>query len=284
MVVSRPSTGSGSVGADVREHERPGAVRVLRHARREARLPEQRGLLIAGDAAHRHAQPGGALGNGHPEPAARRQHLGQARAAARRTARTARPTRRRRRCRRASCGSRSTGRSRARRRRAAGEVPEQPRVDGAEHEVVVGRRRRPRAAATRASTPRSTGRARARWRGGSSARGPRRAARRSVRPCAGPARRWRGARGAPVRRSQTTTVSRWFVMPIAATVSPAICISRDDFAERLGRDPPDVVGVVLDPARAGEVLRELAVRARRAARRRRRRRTRARRWCPRRSR
>ena len=49
--------------------------------------------------------------------------------------------RRRRRCRRASCGSRSTARWRAR----AGEVPQDPRVDGAERERRRRRRRRPRA-------------------------------------------------------------------------------------------------------------------------------------------
>ncbi len=35
-------------------------------------------------------------------------------------------------------------------------------------------------------------------------------------PCAGPATRSRCARGCPVARSQSTTVSRWLVMPIAA--------------------------------------------------------------------
>ena len=43
---------------DVGEHERTGAVRVLRHAGLDARLPEQRGLLVAGDAADRHREPG----------------------------------------------------------------------------------------------------------------------------------------------------------------------------------------------------------------------------------
>ena len=38
-----------------------------------------------------------------------------------------------------------------------------------------------------------------------------------------------------------------------------------DLAERLERDAPDVLGVVLDPARLREVLRELAVRTTRAA-------------------
>ena len=95
IVVSSPSTGSGSVGADVGEHERAGAVRVLRHARLDARLAEQRGLLVAGDAAHRHREPGRVLGDGDAEPAARRQRPRAGTRAARRTARTARPTSRR---------------------------------------------------------------------------------------------------------------------------------------------------------------------------------------------
>ena len=65
---------------------------------------------------------------------------------------------------------------------------------------------------TRASWPRSTGRERARSARGSAAT----AARRSARPYAGPARRSPGATGRPVPRSQTTVVSRWFVIPIAA--------------------------------------------------------------------
>ena len=134
---------------------------------------------------------------------------------------------------------------------AAGELPEHPRVDGAEREVGVGRRRRPRAAATTSFDRREVrvehepGRAR-----GSSARARRRAARRSVRRCAGPATRSRGARGRPVRRSQTTTVSRWFVMPIAAIGLARVAQLGRDLGERLDRDAPDVVGVVLDPARA----------------------------------
>ena len=66
--------------------------------------------------------------------------------------------------------------------------------------------------------------------------------------------RWRGR---PVERSHTTTVSRWSVMPIAATVrSPR---PRDHLGQRVVHRAPDLVGVVLDPARAGEVLRELPV-------------------------
>ena len=97
------------------------------------------------------------------------------------------------------------------------------------------RRRAPTAAArrapgsTRASSPRSTGPGRARCARGSALP----AAPRSARRCAGPARRSRDAPAVPVRRSQTTVVSRWFVIPIAssslaatpaaASASAAVC-------------------------------------------------------------
>ena len=38
-----------------------------------------------------------------------------------------------------------------------------------------------------------------------------------ARPCGGPARRWRSPSARRSRRSQTTVVSRWLVMPMAAT-------------------------------------------------------------------
>ena len=54
-VASTPSAGAGRVVAGVREHEAARAVRRLHPARREARLPEERRLLVAGDPGHRHA-------------------------------------------------------------------------------------------------------------------------------------------------------------------------------------------------------------------------------------
>ena len=76
-------------------------------------------------------------------------------------------------------------------------------------------RRRPRGGATRAWSPRSTDRARARCARGRAVRARRRAARRSRaavrRSCQTIAR----CSGRPVARSQTTVVSRWLVMPIA---------------------------------------------------------------------
>ena len=146
---------------------------------------------------------------------------------------------------------------------AAGQVPQHPGVDGAEGQVGAGVDAALGAAATRAWWPRSRGRAPARsapapGRGG---RPPASSSQRAAvrRSCQTMAR----CRGRPVRRSQTTTVSRWLVMPRAATGC-----SRQP-AEHLGqvaRDRrPDLVGVVLDPARAGEVLGELPVGACRPA-------------------
>jgi hypothetical protein len=43
--------------AGLHEHEAARAVSILGHARREARLPEQGRLLVAGDARHRDAPP-----------------------------------------------------------------------------------------------------------------------------------------------------------------------------------------------------------------------------------
>ena len=112
--------------------------------------------------------------------------------------------------------------------------------------------RRARGAATRASSPRSTDRGRGRCARGSAPR----AAPRSARPCGGPARRSRGAPARPVVRSQSSVVSRWFVIPIARRL-------RVDERLLRGREHalPDLLRVVLDPAGAREVLRQLRVAA-----------------------
>ncbi len=122
----------------------------------------------------------------------------------------------------ASCGSRSSRRWRAGRRPR--QVPQQPAVDRAEGELAPPRRARarrgPRRASTRASGPRSRSRAAAR---------PRRAGGRG--PPSPASSRTSGAvrvscqtialcSGWPLSRSHSTAVSRWLVMPIAAT-SPA---------------------------------------------------------------
>ena len=134
---------------------------------------------------------------------------------------------------------------------AAGEVPEDPRVDGAEREVGVGVDAARREAATRASSPRSTGRARARSRARTAARALRRGARRSAPRCGGPARRSRGGAGAPVRAvpdddrlALVGDADRGDGLARSRRVAAATSASVSSVAR------PDVVGVVLDPARA----------------------------------
>ena len=78
----------------------------------------------------------------------------------------------------------------------AGEVPEDPRVDGAEHEVGVGRSTPPSSRSHAELGRREVGiEHEAGPRAGSAVRGRRRATRRTRRRCAGPATRSRGAAG-----------------------------------------------------------------------------------------
>ena len=66
--------------------------------------------------------------------------------------------------------------------------------------------------------------------------------------------------GRPLARSQTSVVSRWLVMPMAA-IAPGARPARSMRGAAGGGDArPDVVRVVLDPARLREVLRELLLR------------------------
>ena len=257
-VVSRPSTGVGQVSPDVHQHERAGAVGVLGHARLEARLAEQRGLLVAGDAADRDA--GAARRepcDGHAEPSARRPHLGQHAQRARRTGRTARRTTP------ASRMSKSIVRL-ALDGSVACTAPPPVRFHSS-HESTV-----PNARSASASTPPSvkqplelggrevrvehqTGRGPHERRGGR-----RRAARRSARRCAGPATRWRGARGSPVR-----AIPHHDGLALVGDADGRDRLGRGatpSSRERRLRRVPDLVGVVLDPAGLGEVLGELPVR------------------------
>ena len=64
--------------------------------------------------------------------------------------------------------------------------------------------------------------------------------------------------GTPVARFQSTTVSRWFVMPIALRHEAAL---RDRLARRVERAREDLLRVVLDLARLGKMLRDLAIAA-----------------------
>ena len=105
--------------------------------------------------------------------------------------------------------------------------------------VKYGSSRRPVSSATRGSTPSARSRSQM----------P--VVRRSCQTIAG-----RGERR--VRRSQTTAVSRWSVIPMQ--VGSIVGAGQRLAAGGDGRRP-DVLGLVLDPARAGEELRELAVAA-----------------------
>ena len=69
--------GVGTRGPDVHEDERAGAVGVLGGARGEARLAEQRRLLVAGDPRDRHAGSDGGVGGGDAEATRRRSDVGQ---------------------------------------------------------------------------------------------------------------------------------------------------------------------------------------------------------------
>ena len=237
----------------------------------EAGLAEQGRLLVAGDARSPGCRPAGRS----RRPSRRSGRSTAAPRAgttwARRTARTARRTRR------ASdvVEQRAAGVRRVGEVRPAGEVPEHPRVDGAEGEVGAG------LDAALGQQPRQLGGREVRVEheaGGAGAPGRWPAARSSSqrsavrRSCHTMAR----CSGRPVRRSQTTVVSRWLVMPTAATGW-----SRRGRQLAEGRDHrvPDVVGVVLDPAGAGEVLGELPVGPARPAPRPRRRPRPARRSC-----
>ena len=78
-------------------------------------------------------------------------------------------------------------------------------------------------------------------------------------PCAGPATRGRGAAGRRSSRSQATTVSRWLVTPMDAHHPTGVGQPTGHLAEGVAHGPPDLGGVVLHPARAGEVLGQLPV-------------------------
>ena len=101
---------------------------------------------------------------------------------------------------------------------AAGQLPDEPACRRCRTRGPAGSRAR--AAATRASSPRSTDRGRARCARGSArrrARGSASAVRRSCQTIA-------GATGRPVARSHSSVVSRWFVIAIVSTsaASPAL--------------------------------------------------------------
>ena len=66
--------------------------------------------------------------------------------------------------------------------------------------------------------------------------------------------------GGPVARSHSTVVSRWLVMPMAAMSRGADAGLGQRLAQHARLRRPDLVGVVLDPARLREDLPELLLR------------------------
>ena len=202
----------------------------------EAGLTEQRRLLVAGDAGDRHACAAERLRRSSPRRAptrrgSRQRALGHAEqlAAARRPSRA-------RGCRRASCATRWT-RSVA---CAAGELEDEPGVDRAEPHAVAARSRRPSTFSSSHSifVAEKYGSSTRPVRSRTSPRGPPRAARRSAPRCGGPARRSRGAAARRCARSQATTVSRWFVMPIAARSRGVDAGGGERLAARPRASPP----------------------------------------------
>ena len=98
--------------------------------------------------------------------------------------------------------------------------------------------------------------------------------------CAGPARRSRCATARRSARSQTTVVSRWLVMPIAATSLAATSALRSA-SRATSRCVAQISRrVVLDPARLRKDLAELAAAPTPPGRRPRRTGSRASWWCP----
>ena len=164
-VVSSPSTGSGSVAPTLVSTNEPVPYVFFvmpgsTHACPNSAACWSPAMPLTGT-----ASPAAASGSRHAEPAARRQRprAGTRRGTSNSVAQLVGPRARADVVEHRAARVRRVGRVHAA-VGAAGEVPQDPRVDGAEREVGVGRRRRRRAAATRASSPRSTGRARARSR------------------------------------------------------------------------------------------------------------------------
>ncbi|NBV03939.1 MAG: ATP-binding cassette domain-containing protein, partial [Acidimicrobiia bacterium] len=121
--------------SDVQQDEAPGAVGVLRLSRSEAVLAEEGGLLVSGDPRDRDAARQ-ALGRGHAQPTARGAHLGErpdrhAEQLAELRVPGERPDVEEHRSR----SVRDVGEVLS----AGGEAMDEPRVDRAEGETIVGR-------------------------------------------------------------------------------------------------------------------------------------------------
>ena len=258
-VESRPSRRGGALVPALSSTNEPVPYVFLPSPGSRQRLAEERGLLVAGDAGDRDlvaVERLGACGPARRSSAAPRA----ASAPGRRTARSS-----------SSSQPPAADVEQQRARRVgrvgdvlAGELEQQPGVDRPEHRPALARAlaraRRRCAAATRSSSPRSTGRA----------PGPVRSRTRVL-----VARPRAARRSAPAVRRSCQTSARCSGSPVAgsqqhdglALVGDAdrLELARPDagVVERLAghgvRDVPDLGRVVLDPARPREVLAELAV-------------------------
>ena len=218
------------------------------------------------------ARPAARSGIGDPEPPAARAHRRAGTNAARRRGRAARRTRHRRRCRTAWCGSRSTARSRG----------PPVRFHSTQESTV------PNARSSSASTPPS--REQPLELGGREVRVEHQpGARPYERLDARDAQLVAARRGAavlpddrPVAGAPGRAVPHDHRLPLVGDPDRGdgpVTEARDHLGQGVVHRPPDVVGIVLDPARSGEVLGELPVGEPRPQRRRRRRPPCARRWC-----
>ncbi len=282
MVVSSRLRERDRLGAGVEQREAAGAVGRFHHAGREAALPDRRRLLVAGDA------------EDADRPA---EQIRQRSCRSRRRSRAPR-------------GSSEPGTPNS--VAAAPRPSRRVRISNSSVRAAlvasvactlppVSRQSRKLSTVPKASRP-GSGRRRARRRRGRAARrswwrrNTDRAAARCVAAIAGS---WPAARsaaqasavrrscqtmalwiGLPVARSQTIVVSRWLVMPIAAMSLGADAGLRHRVAHGRDRRRPDLLRIVLDPARRRIDLARTPAARSRPARARHRTRSRASRWCP----
>ena len=168
--------------------------------------------------------------------------------------------------------------------RSAGQVPQQPAVDGAEQQLAAF------GACARAGhvveDPLDLGAAEIGidQQAGALAHQFAHSRRPSaVRRCprsAATARRWRCGSAWPVLRSQTTVVSRWLVMPMPAICEALTCARVIASTMRALHAAQDLARVVFHPARLREQLLEFALGHARPPRRRGRTASPASWWCP----
>ena len=278
QVVSKPFFDAIALVARIEQQEAAGAVGIFRHAGRVAGLAEQRRLLVAGDARDRHVAPSTpfALTPNRCEEGSTSGSIGAApgksRAARRPTVRGG--------CRRASCAKRCSDRY----------VEFPPVSFHASQLSTVPNASSPRSACSRRPGMLSSIHASLVAEKYGSRTRPVLARMVSPRPLRFSASQLAAVRrscqtialctGSPVRRSQTSVVSRWLAMPIAARRSGRSLGSPQRGARAGELRAPDFIGIVLDPARLGKDLPELLFAPPRAPLRAHRRRWRASWWCP----